>query len=54
MFNSASSPYEREFFEIYNGLMPETQQALFQFAKRLLHIQKNQRGKPQNRTEKGK
>jgi transcriptional regulator with XRE-family HTH domain len=51
MFNSAASPYEREFFEIYDGLMPETQQALLQFAKRLLHIQKKQSGKTQTRGE---
>jgi transcriptional regulator with XRE-family HTH domain len=52
MFNAASSPYEREFFEIYDGLMPETQQALLQFAKRLLQIQKKQSGKTQ--TGKGR
>ncbi|MDR1301255.1 MAG: helix-turn-helix domain-containing protein [Treponema sp.] len=35
-----SSPYNREFFEIYRSLMPETQQALLNLAKQLLEIQK--------------
>jgi transcriptional regulator with XRE-family HTH domain len=33
-------PYDREFFEIYQGLMPETQQALLNLARQLLEIQK--------------
>jgi transcriptional regulator with XRE-family HTH domain len=35
-----SSPYEKEFFEIYQGLMQETQQALANLAKQLLETQK--------------
>jgi transcriptional regulator with XRE-family HTH domain len=35
-----ASPYEREFFKIYEGLMPETQQALLNLARQLLEIQK--------------
>jgi transcriptional regulator with XRE-family HTH domain len=35
-----ASPYDREFFEIYQGLMPETQQALLNLARQLLEIQK--------------
>jgi hypothetical protein len=35
-----ASPYEKEFFEIYRGLMPETQQALAALAKQLLETQK--------------
>jgi transcriptional regulator with XRE-family HTH domain len=35
-----ASPYEKEFFEIYKNLMPETQQALLRFAKDLLKMQK--------------
>lgn len=35
-----ASPYDREFFEIYRGLMPETQQALLNLARQLLDIQK--------------
>jgi transcriptional regulator with XRE-family HTH domain len=35
-----SSPYEKEFFEIYRGLMPETQAALVTLAKQLLETQK--------------
>jgi transcriptional regulator with XRE-family HTH domain len=34
-----ASPYETEFFEIYKGLLPETQQALLEFSKRLLETQ---------------
>ena len=37
----AASPYENEFFKIYNGLLPETQKALLRLAKDLLAIQKN-------------
>ncbi|MCL1836487.1 MAG: helix-turn-helix domain-containing protein [Treponema sp.] len=36
----ASSPYEREFFEIYGNLLPETQKALLQLGKDLLATQK--------------
>jgi transcriptional regulator with XRE-family HTH domain len=35
-----ASPYYQEFFEIYQSLMPETQQALLNFARQLLKIQK--------------
>jgi len=35
-----SSPYEKEFFEIYGNLLPETQDALLRLAKDLLAIQK--------------
>ena len=38
----AASPYEQEFFTIYNNLLPETQKALLQLAKDLLEIQKKQ------------
>ena len=38
----ASSPYEKEFFEIYENLLPETQEALLRLAKDLLAIQKKQ------------
>ncbi|MDR1352449.1 MAG: helix-turn-helix transcriptional regulator [Treponema sp.] len=37
----AASPYEKEFFEIYRGLMPETQRALLHLAQDLLESQKN-------------
>ncbi|MDR1128940.1 MAG: helix-turn-helix transcriptional regulator [Treponema sp.] len=37
----AASPYEKEFFEIYRGLMPETQRALLRLAQDLLESQKN-------------
>jgi transcriptional regulator with XRE-family HTH domain len=40
MFSQAASPYETEFFDIYKGLMPETQQALLQFARELLATQR--------------
>jgi transcriptional regulator with XRE-family HTH domain len=36
----AASPYEKEFFEIYRSLMPETQQALLRLAQDLLESQK--------------
>jgi transcriptional regulator with XRE-family HTH domain len=36
-----ASPYEKEFFEIYRDLMPETQQALLRLAQALLKNQKN-------------
>jgi transcriptional regulator with XRE-family HTH domain len=36
----AASPYEKEFFEIYKDLMPETQQALLHLARELLETQK--------------
>ena len=36
----AASPYEREFFEIYGNLLPETQKALLQLGKDLLVTQK--------------
>jgi transcriptional regulator with XRE-family HTH domain len=42
MFSSA--PYETEFFEIYKGLMPETQAALLDLAKKLLVIQRKTPG----------
>jgi transcriptional regulator with XRE-family HTH domain len=48
MFNPANTPYETEFFEIYKGLLPETQRALLQFAKTLLETQKKLTGKPEN------
>jgi len=35
-----ASPYEKEFFTIYNNLLPETQKALLRLAKDLLVIQK--------------
>ncbi|MDR2785453.1 MAG: helix-turn-helix domain-containing protein [Treponema sp.] len=35
-----ASPYEKEFFEIYRDLMPETQQALLRLARDLLKGQK--------------
>jgi transcriptional regulator with XRE-family HTH domain len=35
-----ASPYEKEFFEIYRDLMPETQQALLRLAQDLLKNQK--------------
>jgi transcriptional regulator with XRE-family HTH domain len=38
----AASPYEKEFVDIYCGLLPETQKALLQLAKDLLVIQKKQ------------
>jgi len=38
----AASPYEQEFFKIYNNLLPETQEALLRMAKDLLEIQKKQ------------
>jgi DNA-binding XRE family transcriptional regulator len=34
-----ASPYETEFFEIYQNLLPETQKALLQLAKNLLTTQ---------------
>jgi len=34
-----SSPYEKEFFDIYNGLPPEIQKALLRLAKDLLAAQ---------------
>jgi transcriptional regulator with XRE-family HTH domain len=36
-----ASPYEKEFFEIYRNLMPETQQALLRLAQDLLESQRN-------------
>jgi transcriptional regulator with XRE-family HTH domain len=40
MFNPDSPyPYEKEFFEIYRGLLPETRRALLEFARRLLETQ---------------
>jgi transcriptional regulator with XRE-family HTH domain len=36
----AASPYEKEFFEIYRSLMPETQRALLRLAQDLLESQK--------------
>ncbi|GHV78872.1 hypothetical protein AGMMS49944_06630 [Spirochaetia bacterium] len=44
----ADSPYETEFFEIYKGLLPETQRALLQFAGTLLETQKKLTGKPEH------
>lgn len=35
-----ASPYETEFLDIFENLMPETQQALVNLAKSLLEIQK--------------
>ncbi|WP_461255769.1 helix-turn-helix domain-containing protein [Treponema sp. R80B11-R83G3] len=43
MFADAS-PYEKEFFEIYNGLLPETQKTLLKLAKDLLATQKKLSG----------
>ena len=40
----AASPYEKEFFEIYSGLLPETQKALLRLAKDLLLTQKKLSG----------
>jgi transcriptional regulator with XRE-family HTH domain len=36
-----ASPYEKEFFEIYRNLMPETQRALLRLAQDLLESQRN-------------
>ena len=36
----AASPYEKEFFKIYNNLLPETQKALLRLGKDLLTTQK--------------
>ena len=36
----AASPYEQDFFKLYNNLLPETQEALLRLAKDLLKIQK--------------
>ena len=36
----AASPYEKEFFEIYGGLLPETQDTLLRLAKDLLATQR--------------
>jgi hypothetical protein len=47
MFKASASPYETEFFDIYNGLLPETQQALLQFARELLASQRKLMGKGQ-------
>jgi transcriptional regulator with XRE-family HTH domain len=41
----AASPYEKEFFDIYNGLLPETQSALAQLARQLLKTQRELLGK---------
>jgi hypothetical protein len=35
-----ASPYKKEFFTIYNNLLPETQKALLRLARDLLVIQK--------------
>ena len=40
----ASSPYEKEFFEIYGNLLPETQKALLRLAKDMLATQKKLSG----------
>jgi len=40
----AASPYEKEFFEIYGGLLPETQEALLRLAKDLLATQEKLSG----------
>ena len=40
----ASSPYEREFFEIYGNLLPETQKTLLRLAKDLLSTQEKLSG----------
>jgi transcriptional regulator with XRE-family HTH domain len=50
------SPYEREFFEVYRYLLPETQESLLVFAKNLLEIQKKYQssgGFPQDLPAKG-
>jgi transcriptional regulator with XRE-family HTH domain len=49
MFAAAASPLENELFEIYRGLMPETQQALLQLAKQLLKTQRRLARKPEKR-----
>ena len=36
----SASPYEKEFFEIYGSLLPDTQKALLKLAKDLLATQK--------------
>jgi transcriptional regulator with XRE-family HTH domain len=45
MFYAAPYPYEKEFFEIYRGLLPETRKALLEFAQRLLETQEKLGGK---------
>ena len=40
----AASPYEKEFFEIYDNLLPETQETLLRLAKDLLVTQKKLAG----------
>jgi len=40
----AASPYEKEFFNIYSGLLPETQKTLLKLAKDLLATQKKLSG----------
>jgi len=40
----AASPFEKEFFEIYGSLLPETQEALLRLAKDLLATQKKLSG----------
>jgi len=39
----AASPYEKEFFDIYNSLPPDIQKALLRLAKDLLAAQNAQR-----------
>ena len=40
MFNpEAPYPYEKEFFELYRSLLPETRKALLEFARSLLETQ---------------
>jgi len=42
----SSSPCEKEFFDIFQDLLPETQQALLAFAKSLLATQRRLEGTP--------
>ena len=41
-----ASPYEKEFFKIYNNLLPEAQKALLRLAKDMLAIQKKPSSHP--------
>ena len=51
----ASSPYEKEFFAIYDSLLPETQKALLRLAKDLLITQKKlSAAETENKTTKTK
>jgi len=49
----AASPYEKEFFEIYGGLLPEMQEPLLRLAKDLLAAQNKLSGGPAVQDKKG-